>query len=462
MQALNRKTAGLTSAPPTRILQFGGGNFLRAYFDWMVELMNERTDFNGGVIVIKPTSRGDYRELRKQDGLFHVMLNGIQRGHQVTETRLVTCISKVIHPYDDYREFLDSSLGAIAFVVSNTTEAGIRFLPEPLPEDRCSDEYPGKLTQWLFHRFSREKEGCHLIPLELIEDNGARLKSCVLQYARHWELGDEFIKWIHQKNHFYDTLVDRIVSGFPPGEEELWKKLGYRDKLLVAGEYYHSLIIKAPSTGIPGLPLGEAGVNVTYTDDLAPYRERKVRLLNGAHTAIVPTGYLAGLDTVGEVIADREMNRFLEGVLYDEIIPCLPQQEGELKEFAADVLDRFRNPSIQHRLLDISLNGTTKFQTRLLPSLLEYHRKFDQLPPGIVRALAAMIVFYRGERGEERIPLRDAADRIEFFQDQWAKDQPTTDLVSAVLGRKEWWGKDLNGVAGLTQAVTDALKLQLR
>ena len=455
MRPLNRSTDDVL---PLRILQFGGGNFLRGYFDWMVELLNERTDFYGSVLVVKPTEGGHYRDLVQQQGLFHVVLDGVQRGEPVHETRLVSSITEVVHPYEDYADFINYVVEDIDFIVSNTTEAGIRFVAEPWPEGRCAQEFPGKLTQWLYYRWRKIGPGCHIIPLELIEQNGEALRRCVLAYAKYWDLGENFQDWIRENNRFYNTLVDRIVSGFPSDAEKLWQQTGQQDNLVVAGEYYHSLVIEAPPTGIPGLPLHEAGLNVTYTDDLTPYRERKVRLLNGAHTAIVPTGYLAGLNTVGEVMHDKAMRAYLEWVLYEEFIPSLEQPEEELREFAADVLDRFRNPSLHHKLLDISLNSTDKFRTRLLPSLLAYQKRFGKLPVGIVRALAALLVFYRGRRGEEEIPLRDAADRLAFFRKVWADEPPSEQVVRRVLARAEWWGQDLNTVPGLAAAVTEQLE----
>ena len=457
MLPLTRTTA--EDLPPLHILQFGGGNFIRGYFDWMVDLLNERTDFYGSVLVAKPTPEGFYSDLILQQGLFHVILDGVRGGEPVHETRLVKSVTDVVHPHQDYTDFINYVVEDIDFIVSNTTEAGIRFRPEPWVEGRCAAEFPGKLTQWLYYRWQELGPGCHIIPLELIEGNGDELRRCVLAYAEHWDLGENFQNWIRENNRFYNTLVDRIVSGYPSNAETLWEETGRQDNLVVAGEYYHSLVIEAPPTGIPGLPLHEAGLNVTYTDDLTPYRERKVRLLNGAHTAIVPTGYLAGLETVGEVMEDSAMAAYLEWVLYEEIIASLNQSEDELRDYAVDVLDRFRNPTLHHKLLDISLNSTSKFRTRLLPSLLAYHRRFNKLPTGIVRALAALLVFYRGRRGKAEIPLRDEADRLAFFKEAWAGDPASREVVRRVLGQEDWWGQDLNRIPGLTDAVTEQVDL---
>lgn len=448
---------------PLKVLQFGGGNFLRAFVDWMIDVLNEQTDFNAGVAIVKPTERGDYDALRKQNGQFHVVLDGIKNGELMKERRLITCVKQVIQPYRERAAYLATAEEAsLRFVISNTTEAGIKFSEEPLPEEGMPKEFPAKLCLWLHHRWQHfsgaPERGCIVLPLELIEDNGDALKACLLQYADHWNLPAEFKSWLAEHNHYCNTLVDRIVSGYPAGKAEALKaELGMEDELLVAGEYYHSWVIKGPALVQQELPFAKTKLNVTFTNDLAAYREIKVRILNGAHTSIVPTGYLAGIETVGEVMANEQMSSFLQSVLYDEIIPSLPFPEAQLKAFAADVLDRFRNPSIRHKLLDISLNSTSKFRTRLLPSLLSYQAKFGKLPQGIVTALAALIRFYSGKRGTEAIPLRDAADRIAFFQEEWAKEQSTQALVAAVLGREDWWGQDLNDIPGLAAATAKML-----
>ena len=457
------------TARPLRVLQFGGGNFLRAFVDWMIDVLNEQTDFNAGVAVVKPTPRGDYEELRAQDGLFTVVLDGVRRGETVADRRVVTCVQRVIQPYTERAAYLATAEEPeLRFVISNTTEAGIRFREEPLPAEGMPTEFPAKLCLWLHHRWTHFSDddgrgrGCILLPLELVEDNGRALRQAVLEYAEHWDLPIAFTTWVKEENIFCDTLVDRIVSGYPTDRAvELKTELGYDDPLLVAGEYYHSWVISGPPRVAAELPFAETDLNVTFTNDLDAYREIKVRILNGAHTSIVPVGYLAGKEAVGDVMNDPELNAYLEQVLFEEIIPSLDYPEDELRAFAADVQDRFRNPSIHHQLLDISLNSTTKFRTRLLPSLLAYQEKKGELPAGIVRALAALIRFYRGDRNGEPIPLRDAADRIAFFREQWdavaAGNQPRSQLTQNVLARADWWGQDLNAVAGLEPALTAAL-----
>lgn len=454
---------------PLRILQFGGGNFLRAFADWMIDVLNEQTDFNGGVVVVKPTSGGDYRELRTQEGLFTVALEGIRSGKLIQERRVVTCVQEIIQPYFDRAAYLaTAALPELRFIISNTTEAGIRFREEPMPEAGMPAEFPAKLCLWLHHRFQHfgangRGRGCIVLPLELIENNGDELRDCVLRYAKHWNLSEAFQQWTLEENHFCNTLVDRIVSGYPVGRSaEIAAETGYEDPLLVAGEYYHSWVISGPASVAEELPFRNTDLNVTFTDDLDAYREIKVRILNGAHTSIVPTGYLAGLETVGDVMADEEMSAFLGSVLFNEIIPSLDYPEAELKAFAADVLDRFRNPSIHHKLMDISLNSTSKFRTRLLPSLLAFQQKKGTLPAGIVRAFAALIRFYRGDRSGEPIHLRDEAARITFLKDEWTRqahgEQGLRSIALHVLAREDWWGRNLNDVPGLTESLTVALK----
>ncbi|MEM6771140.1 MAG: tagaturonate reductase, partial [Bacteroidota bacterium] len=349
-------------------------------------------------------------------------------------------------------------------------DAGIRFREEPLNDEGMPVEFPAKLCLWLHHRFQHfgagRARGCIVLPLELIEDNGAALRDAILQYAQHWGLSAAFQQWVVEENTFCDTLVDRIVSGYPTDRAAaITAATGQEDPLLVAGEYYHSWVISGPESVAHELPFAQTDLNVTFTNDLKAYREIKVRILNGAHTSIVPTGYLAGIDTVGEVMADETMASFLATVLYDEIIPSLDYPEEELKAFAADVLDRFRNPTIKHRLLDIALNSTSKFRTRLLPSLLSYQEKQGQLPQGIVRALAALIRFYRGDRNGQPIQLRDEPARIEFFQKQWAAytagSQTLEQLVRNLLDQQEWWGQDLNEVPDLPSQLTASLQTYL-
>lgn len=466
MQVLNRKNAGLDANRPETIMQFGGGNFLRAFVDWMIDHLNKNTDFSGNVVIIKPTERGDYEELREQDGLFHVVLNGLEQGTLKQEQTLVDCVSRVIHPYREWDTYLELARSpSIRYIVSNTTEAGITFSDTDSLEDQPPGEFPAKLTRWLHHRYEHfngdPAKGCVMLPCELIEQNGEVLKDCILQYADHWQLDPGFKSWIEAHNVFCNTLVDRIVSGYPKAEaDDLQQELGYSDKLLVAGEYYHSWVIQGPDWLAGEMHFDQTDLGVKFVNDLTTYRIIKVRMLNGAHTAMVPVGYLSGMRSVREAMEEPHIGNYIRQLLQQEVMPTLDAPTRELREFAQAVTDRFLNPSIHHRLISIALNSTSKYRTRLLPSLLAFQEKEGNLPPRIVLALAALIVFYKGEWQEEKIPLQDDPERIRFFASLWAGEERNVREIShAVLAREDWWDQDLNQVPGLTDLLARFIEL---
>lgn len=319
---MNRLRRSKKSGRPIKILQFGAGNFLRAYFDWMVDVLNEQTDFNGDVLIIKPTETGDYLSLRQQNGLYHILTNGFKEGELIQDTHLVKCIQEVIHPYNQWDDYIDSAkLESIKLIVSNTTEAGIQFNPHDQYADKPAREFPAKLTQWLYARWSHfngdPDQACIILPSELIEHNGSRLRECVLQYANHWSLTESFAEWISTHCQFYNTLVDRIVTGYPTERaEQLKKDLGCEDKLMVEAEPYHLFVIEGPRELNAVIPFDKTNLNVVFTDDLQSYRAIKVSLLNGCHTAMVPVGYLAGVRTVKEAIDHPEVGSFIQNVLF--------------------------------------------------------------------------------------------------------------------------------------------------
>lgn len=409
-----------------RILQFGGGNFLRAFTDWMIDIFNKETDFSGSVVIVKPTERGDYQQIDDQDGLFHVVLDGIIDGEQQSKVHLVESVSRTIHPYRDWEGYLASAhIETMRFVISNTTEAGIVFSDKDEKKDQAPDEFPGKLTLWLYERFRHfdgaADKGCLIFPCELIEDNGSKLRETILQYIAHWNLGDEFKSWILDHNYFYDTLVDRIVSGYPEDRAaEIEAKTGYKDPLMVAGEFYHSWIMSGDERVREELPFESTSLNIRCVESLKEYRELKVRVLNGAHTSLVPVGYLAGKRTVDEAMSDSSIRSFVEGFLREEVKPVLDFiPESEVDEFISDVVDRFLNPVLAHQLLDISLNSIAKFGTRLLPTLKDYVEKKNNLPDRLLYSLACLILFYKGNWKGENIPLRDDAANLEFAAKTW-------------------------------------------
>ena len=428
MKELNRANTAIPKALPLKVMQFGGGNFLRAFVDWMIQELNEQTDFNGGVAIIKPTERGDYQTLKSQDGLFTVVLDGVKNGAFLAEKKIISCVQEVVNPYSEWETYLAlASDPNIRFITSNTTEAGIRFNPEDVFGDHPPKEFPAKLTIWLYHRFQYFKgdssKGCILLPLELIEDNGLILKEIILKYCKHWQLDKRFKDWVETANYFCSTLVDRIVSGYPKErEDEILTALGYTDQLLVAGEYYHSWIIQGPRLVQKELPFYRSTLNVTFVDDLAPYREMKVRILNGAHTAMVPVGYLAGIRFVNEAMDEPTICDFVEKLLLEEVAPTLNFPSATKYGFVTDVLGRFKNPVLKHQLISISLNSTSKFVARLLPTLMDYLEIEKKLPKRIVFGLSALLLFYKGEFEGSKIELKDDPKVLEFFTIQWERN----------------------------------------
>ncbi|MEM9143640.1 MAG: tagaturonate reductase [Bacteroidota bacterium] len=458
MKHLDRSTFPKKGTYPERILQFGEGNFLRAFADWMVHEMNQKTDFGAGVVVVQPIAQGLVPLLNKQDGRYTLYLNGIKNGVAVSENQLIDCIQRGIDPYRDYGDFLRQGENPdLRFVFSNTTEAGIVYKEGDGVNDAPPSSFPAKLTALLHKRFQvfsgATDKGLIIVPCELIARNGDNLKKIVVQYAREWNLGDTFLDWVNTHIIFCNTLVDRIVPGYPKDKmDAITQELGYRDSLVVEGEQFHLWVIEGPKTVQREFPATEAGLNVIFTDNMEPYRTRKVRILNGAHTSLVPVGYLYGIDKVRESLENPVVGHFLKEVIFSEIIPTLDLPEEELKQFAHDVLDRFKNPYLEHALISISLNSISKFKTRVLPSLLEYIKRKQSLPDRLLFSLAALIVFYRGDRQGASIPLKDDASVLEFFKVQWAKDD-VSQTVRNTLSNKAFWGEDLASYPGLQEKV---------
>ncbi|MCJ8167019.1 tagaturonate reductase [Pontibacter sp. E15-1] len=465
MKPLNRQTAQLPNQRPVKVLQFGEGNFLRGYVDWMIDVLNEKTAFNGAVAVVQPRdrSRRTIEALRQQDGLFHVLLNGIRQGEPTQEKRLISCIASAQNPYDGYAAYL--ALGEnpdLEFIFSNTTEAGIAFDAGDTSIDSIPASFPGKLTALLYHRFRHfggdPAKGLTIIPTELIENNGTALRQIVLQYAKNWQLPQGFADWVQAHLAFCNTLVDRIVPGFPKDTiDAVQQELGYADNLVVTAEPYHLLVIEAPDAVRQAFPAQEAGLQVKFVDDLTPYRTSKVRILNGAHTTLVPVAYLHGLRTVQEAVEDEQTGRFIREAIYSEIVPTLDMPDDELKQFADDVIERFRNPFIRHELLSISLNSISKYKVRVLPSVLAYAARKGRLPEHLLQALAALILFYKGTWRGKRIPLNDAPEVLAFFEQAWQQGDAEA-VVTATLANTALWDTDLTQVAGMAEAVTAHLR----
>jgi tagaturonate reductase len=452
---------------PEKVLQFGEGNFLRAFVDWQINEMNKTTEFNGSVVVVQPRGQEKVEKLNQQDGLYTLYLQGMKDGKAVKEYEIIQSISRGINLFTQYDEYVKLTENPeLRFIFSNTTEAGIVFDNTDQLENRPQKSFPGKLTAFLYHRFLAFKgdmnKGFVIIPCELIENSGEILKNIVLQYATLWNLEEEFSIWVTAANTFCSSLVDRIVPGYPKETmEEVTAELGYEDEFIVVGEPYHLWVIEGPEWIKDEFPAHLAGLNTMVVNDMSPYRTRKVRILNGTHSAMTPVSYLYGLDTVSEAVEHEVINHFIKELIAEEIIPTLDLPSDVLHSFAADVIDRFRNPFIQHQLISISLNSMSKFKTRDLPSILEFHNRKKELPKKLVFSLAALIAFYKGKRGDEEIPLSDDIEVLQLFKEQWSSYYGTAEsmknIVKNVLSFEKVWEFDLNTVPGLTNAVADYL-----
>ncbi len=464
MEKLNKALVPQVKRPENiRVMQFGEGGFLRAFVDEMLDNMNTQCGCDLGVAIVQPLEKGMCKLLRDQDCLYTVMLRGREQTGDVKKVKVVGTVLKTVEPYADFQSYLDlAKIDTLRFIVSNTTEAGIVYTGKDSYDDRPQASYPGKLTRFLHERFLLKKPGFILLPCELIDDNGYHLKDAVLKTAKQWNLGEEFIAWLNNDNIFCSTLVDRIVTGFPRKElPGLFEELGYEDQQLDTAEPFGLWVIECPEQVKKELPLDKVNP-VIFTDNVKPYKLRKVRMLNGAHTTMVLGAYLAGLDTVGECMADKDVRAFLEAALYKEIMPNVPLPEQVVRDFASAVLLRFENPFNRHELLSIALNSVSKWTARVLPTVKDYVKSKGSVPSCLAFGLASLICFYTGIRKNEAgeyeglrdgkpYPVKDDAHVLSFFSAQTAPD------AHAVLSNKDLWGEDLTAVPGLEEKVAAQL-----
>ena len=464
MEALDRKTAHANSYPE-KIIQFGEGNFLRAFVDWIIWKTNQKTDFNAGVVLVQPIDKGMVDMINSQDGLYHLNLQGIDKGKAVDSIEMIDVINRGINPYRDFDDYLSLAENPeMRFIISNTTEAGIAFDPQCKFTDRPAASYPGKLTQLLYHRYEFFKgdksKGFIIFPCELIFLNGKELKKCIHQYIELWQLGDGFREWFDTACGVYCTLVDRIVPGYPKDTiDQIHQRIGYDDKIVVKAEIFHLWVIEAPAEIAKEFPADKAGLNVLFVPSEAPYHARKVTLLNGPHTVLSPVGYLSGLDTVKECVEDPEIGKFVHKVMFDELIETLDLPKAELEQFAKDVVDRFVNPYVKHFVTSIMLNSFPKYKTRDLPGLKKYLERKGSLPNGLVLGLAGIITYYKGGmRGDTEIVPNDDAAIIGLLKNLWATGD-VRKVAEGVLGAEFIWDEDLNRIPGLTDMVADKLEL---
>ena len=470
MEILNKTMTGKKERP-VKVVQFGEGNFLRGFVDYMIDIANEQGKFDGDIVLIKPIEFGSLDLFRNQDCQYTVSLRGIVDGEAKVLNRKVTSVADAVDSINEYEKYMGlAEIDTLRFVVSNTTEAGIVFDDTDRFELNPPKTFPGKLTKFLYHRFETFKgaadKGLVMLPVELIDDNGIMLHKCVLQFTQLWNLGEEFRSWVEEACVFTSTLVDRIITGYPrDNEQEEWEKLGYEDHIMVTGEPFALWVIESDRDISGEFPLPEAGLPVIFTDNQKPYKQRKVRILNGAHTSFVLASYLAGNDYVKESMEDEDISSFMMKTIYDEVIPTLTLPREELEEFAQAVVTRFNNPYVKHALLSISLNSVSKWRARCMPSFLGYVEKTGKLPVHLTFSLAALMAFYTGTeiRGKALVGHRDGQEYqimddqkvLEFFSSSCEKE--TGEFVAAFLGREDFWGQNLNEVAGLAETLTTYL-----
>lgn len=458
---------------PKKVLQFGEGNFLRAFVNYTIDKSNEKGLFDGNVTVVKPIAYGSFERFDKQNNLYTVILRGIEDNKKIQKTHIISCIQDTVDPYTQEEKY--SSLMEnpdYRFIISNTTEAGIVFVDTDKFDDELPSSFPGKLTKLLHQRYTHfngaKDKGFIFLPVELIDKNGDNLKKCIEDYINLWNLDDGFRKWIQEDNIFCNTLVDRIVSGYPKQEEEaIWKKLGYKDEIMVTGEPFGFWAIGSERIDEVKAELTiKSSVDVVFAKDIEPYKQRKVRLLNGAHTSLVMGAYLAGKKTVDECMNDKLLNDYLNKCMFSEILPHIDLDKKELSDFANSVIERFKNPYLNHQLLDITLNSTSKWKARVLPSLLDYVKNNEKLPKHLVFSFASYLAFYMGiektdkgyyNRFEElEYPVRDDEKVLELFASQ--KDTELAKLVDTIMSDESLWGQDLTKIDGFEQAVVAHLK----
>ena len=454
---------------PVKIMQFGEGNFLRAFVDWIVDEMNKKANFNAGVVVVQPMPFGRVKELSEADGLYTLYLQGINNGETVKSHQVIDCLEECLNPFEQYDRYLEYAKSEeLEYIVSNTTEAGIASDPNDTDLSKTPNSFPGKLLAFLKARYDHfngdASKGLEIIPCELIDHNGDTLKEILIKLANQIGMDTEFVNWVANANRYYNTLVDRIVPGYPRGEaEELWKQLGYIDNNMVVGEIFHLWVIDGEHVKEleKKMPTKEAGLNVLFVESIKPYKERKVKILNGSHTCLVPVSYLSGIDTVRETIEDKQLNKFVLDFIFNEVVPTINIPREQMDSYANSVLERYGNPFVRHELMSIALNSVTKYKTRILPTVLQNLNDLHHFPDHALFSLAALITFYRGLRGEETIRLADDQWALDMFKELWANfdgsKEACKNIANHVLSLESHWEVNLTQFEGVLDYVSECL-----
>lgn len=436
-----------------KIMQFGEGNFLRAFVDWIIQDLNDKGAISSNVAVVQPMPFGRVKELSEQDGLYTLRLEGIDKGEKVKSSQVINVIGDLINPFTDYEHFLSYGESEdLQIIISNTTEAGIAFDPTDTDFTQCPKSFPGKLLALLKRRYDHFNgdmtKGLAIVPCELIDNNGDELYKCLTELAENNKMDKKFIEWMQTANHFTSTLVDRIVPGYPKNEiDAIREELGYIDNNVVKGEIFHLWVLKKEAFVQKVFPADSTGLNVIFADDIKPYKQRKVKILNGSHTAMVPVAYLCGIDTVGEAVNDPTIGKFVRDFVFNEVNPTIDLPQDQMVAFANSVIERYQNPYIRHELMSIALNSTTKFRTRLLPTLTDYVRIKGKLPLHLVFAFAALCEFHKGKRGDEQIALKDDPELLAHWAKLWAEyGNDYLAFAKNVLAWKQAWEMDMNDI----------------
>lgn len=449
-----------------KIMQFGEGNFLRAFVEWIIQDLNDKHAIESDVVLVQPMPFGRVKELAEQNGFYTLRLEGIDGGKKVKNSQVINVVGDCLNPFTEYERFLKYGESEdLEVIISNTTEAGIAVDATDTDFSVCPKSYPGKLLALLKRRYDHfngdKNKGLCIIPCELIDNNGDELYRCLTELAKINKMDKKFVEWMQTCCHFTSTLVDRIVPGYPRNEiEEIQKETGYVDNNVVKGEIFHLWVLKKEERIQKVFPADSTGLNVIFADDIKPYKQRKVKILNGSHTALVPVAYLCGIDTVGEAVNDEVIGKFVRDFIFGEVNPTIALPQDQMTAFANSVIERYQNPFIRHELMSIALNSTTKFRTRLLPTLLDYVKIKGGLPCHLLFAYAALVLFHKGKRGEEDIKLADDPAYLAKWKELWSNfNGDYTALAKKALGWKEAWGMDMNTIhPEITATVAKYLK----
>jgi len=461
-QKLNRELIDSQEKLPIKIVQFGGGNFMRGFTDYVIDKLNKEAGFNAGIVNVQPTPGGSVHKLEEQDNVYTLFSRGIKKGEIIDTKQVISAIQKSINPYTHYDEFLAlAKEEELEFIFSNTTETGIAYDESENNYTGPHKNFPAKVAVLLHERFKHfngaEDKGLRIIPCELIEDNAFALKEIILKYAQLWNLDSNFVQWIEHSNYFHNTLVDRIVPGYPKDDAETYEdQLDYEDQMMVVSEVFLLFVIQDLANLKERIPFDRIDEQILVVDDIQPYRLRKVRILNGGHTLMLAPAILSGKETVKESIDDPFLGQFLSETIFNEVNPTLGLDENELKDFAEEVFDRFRNPFIKHYQASIALYFVSKFKVRILPSLLKYVEINQKLPLNLTFSMASLIRFYQGKFGEKFLPLNDEETIVNRFKEIWANEDYGK-VAELALSETAFWDTDLTKVDGLKSAVAKAL-----